>query len=164
MKNHLTRQDVTPKLVKAGYAYIVAKAAAETVAATIGPIQAEILQDFELYNDLEVEHGLPRRRITAVKDLYLSNNEDEVLAYYAAVDQRLKAEGLKPHDMDADYCPALVAEDEQRKAEYALITEAARMLEVDEPEDFNNALLCQRNGLEKRREFIDLTAALVVNL
>jgi hypothetical protein len=45
-----------------------------------------------------------------------------------------------------------------------LIKAAAEMLGDDEPEEFNNRLLCQRNGLEKRREFVELTAKLVVNL
>ena len=164
MRNHLTRQDVTPKLIEAGYAYIAAKAATKVIAATVNPIQVNILQAFEFYNDLEAKHGLPRQRITDPKDLYLSENEEGIQAYYAAVDQRLKAEGIKPQDMDSDHCPVLVAESEQHEAEYVLITEAARMMEVDEPEDFSNKLLCQRNGLEKRQEFIDLVAALVVNL
>ena len=164
MKDHLTKQDVTPEVIEAGYAYIAAKAVAQTVADTVGPIQAEILQTFELYNDLEVEHGLPRQRITDPDHVYLSNDEDKVMAYYAEVDRVLKSRGIKPQNMDADHCPILVAEDEQHQAEYALITAAARMMEIEEPEEFNNKLLCQRQGLEKRQRFVELAAALVVNL
>jgi len=165
MKKHLTRKDVTPELIQAGYAYLAALAATQVITETVQPIQAEVLADFELYNDLEVEHsGTERKRITDPDDLYLSQDEDGVNAYYAAVDQALKAAHFKPEDMPVEHCPILVAEHEQTKAEWKLIKEAAKMLGDDDPKEFNNRLLCQPKGLEKRREFIELTAKLVVNL
>jgi len=164
MKQKLTRKDVTPEVVQAGYAYIAALAFTKTIAEIVNPIEAEVLADFELFNDLSVKHGLDRQRITDPNDLYLSEDEEVGLEYYAAVDQRLRAAGVKPDDMPAEHCPLLVAEHEQTKAEWALIEAAAKMLGDDDPKGFNHRLLCQEHGLEKRREFIELTAKLVVNL
>jgi len=166
MENHLTPQDVTPEVIKAGYAYIAALAATQTTAEIVKPIYAKILAGFEFYNDLETEHerSRPRQRITDPKHLYLSTDEKQVSAYYAAVDRALRENGIKPNDMPAEHCPLLVAEHEQTKAEWALIEAAARMLGDDKPEEFNNKLLCQPDGLEKRRQFIELVAKLVVNL
>ena len=53
---------------------------------------------------------------------------------------------------------------EEKKVVRKKIEATARMLGYDEPENFNHLLLCQANGLEKRQEFIELTAKLVVNL
>jgi len=164
MKQHLTRDDVTPELIDAGAAYLVALAVTQTVADIVKPIQSEVLTDFNFFNDLSVKHGLERERITDPNDLYLSEDEEQVAAYYAAVDQRLRADGVKPDEMPAEHCPLLVAEHEQTLAENALIVAAARMMDVDEPENFNHRLLCQSNGLEMRQEFIDIIAKLVVNL
>ena len=164
MKKHLTRKDVTPELIQAGYAYIAAKAAAQTVTEAVRPIQRKVLADFEFYNDLSVEHGAARERITDPDALYLSEDEDGLLFYYTTVDIALRQAGLKPQDMPIEHCPILVAEHKQTQAEWRLIAEAARMLGDDNPDEFNNRLLCQKDGLEKRREFIELTAKLVVNL
>jgi hypothetical protein len=166
MKQKLTRQDVTPEVIKAGYAYIATLAATQTTAEIVEPIYAKVLDGFEFYNDLETEHerSRPRRRITDPKDMYLSTDEEQVNAYYAAVDKALRENGIKPQDMPAEHCPLLVAEHNQIKAEWALISAAAAMLGDDHPETFNHRLLCQSNGLEKRRDFIELTAKLVVNL
>ena len=164
MKQNLTRQDVTPELIKAGYAYIAAKAVTQVVAEAVKPIQIEVLAGFEFFNDLSVKHGAERKRITDPDQLYLSEDKDGVTAYYFAVDQRLKANGLKPQDMPVEHCPILVAESKQAVAEWALIVAAAKMLGDDSPDTFNNRLLCQKDGLERRREFIELTAKLVVNL
>ena len=164
MKQKLTRKDVTPELIQAGYAYIAAKAKAQTIAKAVEPVQVEVLAGFEFFDDLEVEHGAERECITDPDQLYLSEDEDGVTAYYVAVDKALKDAGLKPQDMPVENCPILVAKHAQTKAEWSLIVEAAKMLGVDNPDDFNNQLLCQPNGLEKRREFIELTATLVVNL
>lgn len=166
MKQHLTRQDVTPEVIRAGYAYIAALAATRAIAEIVEPIYAKVLADFEFYNDLETERerSRPRRRIADPKDLYLSTDEKGVTAYYAAVDKALRENGIKPENMPTEHCPLLVAENEQTKAEWTLIEAAAVMLGDDDPKSFNHRLLCQANGLEKRREFIELTAKLVVNL
>jgi len=164
MKQHLTRKDVTPEVIKSGYAYLAARAATETVAAAVKPIQSEVLASFEFFNDLSVQHGAERQRITDPDDLYLSEDEDGVNQYYIAVDEALKRKGLKPQDMPLEHCPVLVAEHEQTQAEWELIKAAARMLGDDDPENFNNRMLCQQNGLEKRREFIELTAKLAVSI
>ena len=164
MKTKLTKQDVTPAVIEAGYAYIATRAAAETITAAVKPVYAEVLAGFEFYNDLSVEHGAERKRITDPDDLYQSTDEDGASRYYAAIDRALRQAGLKPDDMPADHCPALVAEHDQVKAEWALIEAAAAMLGDDDPKSFNHRLLCQAHGLEKRREFIELTAKLVVNL
>ena len=170
MKTKLTRADVTPEVIRAGHAYLAALAWTQTVAEIVKPIYAEVLADFEFYDDLTVSlqanrgHVVERQRITDPDGLYRSEDEAGLSAYYAAVDQALRENGIKPDDMPAEHCPLCVAEHNQTKAEWTLIEAAARMLGDDDPKDFNNKLLCQPNGLDKRREFIELTAKLVVNL
>ena len=165
MKQHLTREDVTQEVIDSAHAYIAALAWVQTVAEIVKPIQAKVFTGFVFYNDLHVElAGAERERITDPDRLYLSQDEPNITAYYTAIDKALRENGIKPADMPEEHCPFLVAEDKQVKAEWALIEAAARMLGVDKPETFNHRLLCQARGLEKRREFIELTAKLVVNL
>jgi len=164
MKHNLTRKDVTQEVIQAGYAYLAAKAATQVITETVRPIHVKVFAGFEFYNDLSVEHGAKRERITDPDALYLSLDETGVNAYYAAVDQALRVAGLKPTDMPVEHCPILVAEHEQTKAERVLIEAAARMLGYHNPQDFNNLLLCQEHGLERRNDFIELVVKLVVNL
>jgi hypothetical protein len=55
-------------------------------------------------------------------------------------------------------------EDQQRDAELAIFDAAATMMQLDmDGRDLNNGLLCQKDGLSKRQEFIDLMVKAVVN-
>ena len=156
MREELTREDITQELVDAVAAYIQAKAQATVMREAVDEVAREVLDEVELMN---YRTGEP---ITNPDRTYLAE-EGPLYDYFARMDARLRDAGLKPDDMGRDYCPALVAEDAQHKAEVAVITEAAKMLEMDKPERVNNRLLCQENGLDARQEFIDITASLVVS-
>ena len=160
MKTKLTPQDVTPELKEAIATYITRRQAAEAIREKVDAIEREVLQAAELFNDLEARHGLDKQRILDPKSVYMSEDEDALKEYYAVVDARLREVGIKPDDMQTDHCPALVAEREQTEAEWGLLDEAAKMLDVYEgPGQFNNDLLCA--GLDKRQQFIDLTVKLL---
>lgn len=99
-----------------------AQAVAETMREAVDKIQRQILLDVELYDDLAAEHGgRERQRITDPKLTYLSTDEAACQRYFAECNKRTRAAGLKPDDMPDEYCPALVAEDIQRRAERALL-------------------------------------------
>lgn len=64
--------------------------------------------------------------------------------------------------VEEGYCPALIAEHDQTKAEWTLITAAEQFV----PGVTNDRLLCgtkEKNGLEIRREYLDLLCKIVVN-
>lgn len=66
------------------------------------------------------------------------------------------------YDLERGYCPALIAEHSQIKAENALIEAAQQFF----PDVSNDRLLCgtdDKGGLELRREYIDLMIKMVVN-
>jgi hypothetical protein len=165
VKENPTPQDVTQELIDTVAAYLVLRTKAEVIREQVDTVQRQVLAGITLYNDLEIEHGLDRERITKPNRVYLSQDETALGGYYKAIDAKLRELGIKPADMQLDYCPALVAEHEQAKAEWALIDEAAKMLDTYEgPGQFNNALLSTQNGLETRQKFIDLIVGLVLAL
>lgn len=164
MRDKLTREDVTTEVVEAVRAYLEARAVAEPLREAVDQVEREILAELQLTNNFdlsrELNADLGPQVITEPKQVYLCNDEDQLEAYYDEVDARCRAAGLKPDDMERDFCPALVAKRRVTEAEWVLIEEAGKMLEMDEPEDLNNRLLCA--GLEDRQKFIDLTVRLVV--
>lgn len=86
-------------------------------------------------------------------------------AYYTEIDKRLKQLNMKPSDMERDFCPALVAEHEQLKAEWHIMDVAATMMELNyNGKELNHKLLCQKNGLEQRQKMIDLMVKLVLSI
>jgi len=164
-KRTLTPQDVTQELIDTVAVYLTLRAKAEAIREQVDVVQRQVLIDVPLYNDLAVEHGLDRERITEPDKVYLSQDKDALNEYYRTIDMKLRELRIKPADMQPDYCPALVVEHEQTKAEWALIDEAAKMLGTyEEPGQFNAALLSTQNGLETRQKFIDLTVGLVLAL
>lgn len=107
-----------------GLALAVCKATAyaETMREAVDKIQRAILAEIPLYDDMMAEHnGTERQRITDPRLTYLSKDEPAWQRYFAECNIRERAAGLKPADMIDDYCPALVAEDLQSKAERALL-------------------------------------------
>ncbi len=67
-------------------------------------------------------------RITDPKQLYLCTDETLCAQYYAACDVAHRAHGFtgKP-----GYCPALIAEDQLRKAQHALIDAGCKLMDID---------------------------------
>lgn len=159
MKTKMTANDVTPAVISAVNAVLMARAYAETMREKIDKIQRAILEECPLKTArkwLDNKMTVPEY-ITDPKLTYLgedSHCED----YFAECNKRERAAGLKPNDMPDTHCPALVADDIQRNAEYLLLECAGEMLEVP---DF--AELANRR-LETRKQAIDLLCGLVVNM
>jgi len=165
MKDHLTKADVTPE-VKASVAELLARmTVAKVTREKVDEVQAAILQYLELFTKPYPERGLVSERILDPSRSWRAEDGPALEAYYDTVDAALRAKGLKPDDMERDYCPALVAEHNQLKAEWALLDAAGRMLDMGyEDGELNDRLLCDKDGLSRRREFLDLMIKIVVNL
>jgi len=160
MRTDLAPSDITPELRQAVAVYLDARVFAEVTREAVDEIQRAILTEMVLVDGTERERG----RITDPKRTWMCRDDEVLHRYYAEVDKRLRAAGLKPDEMEADYCPALVAEDKQRKAEWAIFDTASTMLEMElSGQELNSGLLCMKKGLEKRQEFIDLTVGLVLS-
>lgn len=144
----------TPAVQSYVRAYLMARAYSETMREAVDKVHAAILDQCPIYADLP---GTSGERITKGKHLYLSTDEAKCADFYAEADKRLRACGLKPADMPAEYCPALVAENLLSKASRCLIDEAGKPFDLDA-----DKLLC--GGLKNWEKFIDLTVGLVVNL
>lgn len=146
-------------LVDAVANYLAARVFAEVTREEVDKIAAPIVERMEFYTSEKwAERFNGQERITSPRELYLCADDDKLQAYYAECDKAERAAGIKPPDMPSEYCPALVAEHEQVKAEWALIDAAAVFLEMDDPLDFKKHLFG-----EKRQQFIDLNASMVLS-
>ena len=150
-------------------AYLLALTHAQLMREAVDKVQRAVLAEIPLYNDLESDMAdVPRERITDPKLAYLSQDEEGCAAYFAECNRREREGRIKPADMPDEHCPALVAENLQTQAEWAILDAYADMMELrnDEGEridgqEVNHLLLCM--GLEKRRDAIELMVKLVVN-
>lgn len=160
---NLTAKDVTPAVKSAVNAYLMARARAEVLRSKVDKIHRQILTEIEFYNDLEVEHGKAKERITEPKYTYLCEDKAALERYFLESDKRERLAGLKPDDMPVDHCPACTAEWEQTQIEWLMLDCASEMLHMDiDGQELNHRLLCK--GLETRQQFIDLIVKLVINL
>jgi hypothetical protein len=127
---------------------LIAKAFAMAERERVDAIERQVLAEQLYYADGE--------RVTDPKKSYRMD-ETTFAAYYAKVQAIHVKNGYA--DAANGYCPALVAEDLQRKAEHALIEQVREFF----PNVTVNSLLCCANGLERYKKFIDLLIGLVVN-
>lgn len=113
-------------------AYRAAVAREAEMNALVAPIQAQILREVPMFNDLEAgRRGYKPERITDWQLTYLSTDEAAAARAFALADERLKAAGIKPAEMEADFCPALVARTERVDAQRALINATAAPFGLD---------------------------------
>lgn len=150
---------ITPAMNSAANAYLMARTYAEIMREKVDKVEREILIEAPLTNGYETKHGKSPRPITEPKDVYLCNDELLLQDYYAEVNKRERAAGLKPDNMPDEFCPALIAENAQIKAEQILIDVTAEML--GEKDNFRQKLLCA--GLKKYHQFIDLAMKLIAS-
>ena len=130
----------------------------------VNQVYSEVLEIHPIFEDFMSERrNGASRRILDVDKMYLSTDEATCKEIYADANFTLREKGIKPADMDDDYCPALVAESIQREAERLIVDSAAEMLGLDfDGKELHHRLLCL--GLDKYKQFLDLSVALVVNL
>jgi hypothetical protein len=146
---------VTPALKSCVGTYLLARAAAEVLREKVDKVYREILTERPVYAD-KLENS---RQIFKGDDLYLVSDDVVCQQIYAEADRRLRALKIKPDEMPSDYCPALVAEELQRKSEFALIEEAGQPFGIT-----YDRLMSSKNPMKNRQDFIDLTTRLVVSL
>lgn len=82
---------------------------------------------FEFMGELASQAGLSGP-IASKNDLYITEDEEKVAAYYAACDVAHRANGFDGPD---GFCPALCAENDLVKAENALIDAGCELLGLD---------------------------------
>ena len=147
----------TADLRAAVRAYLLARTVAEVTRERVNAVYRDILTETPIMADHDKHcDGLP---IMGPEKLYLASDDEAVKRCWAEADRRLRQKGIKPADMEPEYCPALVAESTQRQAEALIVEAGAAML--GEGKGFHGRLLCA--GLEKYEQFVDLCCKLVVN-
>lgn len=144
----------TPEILSLVHDYIRARAMAATQEERVKPIRAKILEEYPVFADLD-----EGQRITDFFDLYLTSDNDTCEKIYAAYDAELRQCGIKPQNMDAGKCPALVAKHILTKAESALIDGSGKPFGVSA-----HKILCTDNGMETWKKWIDLVCSYVCNL
>ena len=162
---------VTPELRSAVEDYLLAKANVDTLRPTILALRAEALQARPVHvaaEWLDRERMDVRRicdaelRIIDTEHLYLGD-DDECAVYYEYLHELFLARGFKDLP-EVGYCPLCMAETLQLEAERAVIGAAGYLTARDGNVVTVDMLLCQRNGLEKYHQYIDLVVRLVLAL
>ena len=149
-------KQVTPEVKKAVHEYKEAKKKAEVMRSKIDKVNAHVLEQNKIFTD-------KGEQIKESKRMYLCKDDKACNKIYALFNLAAREAGLKPDDMDNEFCPALVAEHDQVKAEWKLIEAGGRMMKMDKPEELNNNLFYgteKLNGSELRRKFISLLVTL----
>lgn len=148
MRETLTAEDITPRINELVAQYLVAKAKAEMLREQVDEVRAEVIQRVPLYRHDTGE------RITDIEFDWLDEDQERFWRYLETVSDALKEDGVKPWDMRLEICPALVAEHELRKIEWALIDEMSDIFDMGyESGEMNDRLLAL--GVGNRQEFID---------
>lgn len=106
-------------------------------------VDAYILPLFNTFSFAEDVEGCSGETITNPEHLYLSRDDDRVAAYYAACDKAHQEHGF---DGPEGFCPALVAEELQRKAENAMLVSLGEFCGVDGG-DFSRSLKMRDKAL-----------------
>jgi len=121
-----------PEIFALARSYITAKAHEETIREIVIPLYNEILRnDVELYNDLDVKHGVSKKykRITNDKNTYLSTDEKECQRYFDLCDQATAKAGLRTVDMRPGDCPARIAKKELVDIEIKIIETLSNLMQ-----------------------------------
>lgn len=144
-----------PDITDAAVTVLANRAVAEVMRERIDAIERQLLTEYELYTDPEMNPDNPNARITNPDDTWLAV-ADSLPAYYAARTAAIAAAG---YDTTGDTCPALVAEHKVTLSEHALIERIATIPGMEAITV--NALLCE--GIDTYREFIRMATALATS-
>ena len=142
---------LTPELIQAVNAYLMAKAYAQVMRERVDAVHREILTECPIYADRDEGQQILRSH-----DLYLCSNEALCADFFAEANHRLRKLGIKPADMADNHCPALVAENLVCKTANFLADVSGRPFGVTA-----HKLLCA--GMAKFDEWIELNCKFVVN-
>lgn len=147
----LTASNVSRVLEPLVNALLLQTTQAQVDRTRVDAIQRSILAGGAYFDDSGKQVFEPRHGWTIADRLWPT--------YHAACHAAYLAAG---YEVAEGYCPALIAEHDQTKAEWALIEAAEQFF----PGVTNDRLLCgskDKGGLELRREYLDLLCKLVVN-
>jgi hypothetical protein len=147
-----------PEDVKAATnAYLLAYTFAEITREAVDKIQREILAELQFMtkpHHRSKDH--PHVCLDPKETYHLSDSDFQV--YLDESHKRTREAGIKPADMERDYCPALVAESLLRDATHALINAVGKMIGWPNALD---SLLCHiADG--KYDQFIELSVKMVL--
>ena len=137
---------------------IIQKSKAEQIRKQVNDVHREVLSRIELYNDLNRKHfpDEPIKRITEGKDIYLSMDDNNLEKFYNEADKILREHKIKPENMERDYCPALVAENDLVTIEHKLIKLTGESFGVTV-----SSLLS--GGMETYRKWIELVTMAIIS-
>jgi len=155
MRKATPRDFARPEIVGAALVVVAARAAAKVERARMDEIETQLLAEHPLYTSAKWEkHGMKRSRITKPSEVYLAD-QDDWGPHYARKHEVLARLG---YVIDADKCPALVAEATAIDAETALIRLTATLPGCEKVTP--SSLLCL--GLDERNEFVELVLKLAI--
>ena len=147
-------QKIKEELIVAVNIVLVRQTHAELLREKVDAVYREILAEIPTYVDPKFKRE-PNTRILENKDLWLAG-EEAWTKVYAEGNKRLLEQGIKPADMDSEFCPALVAEHEFSKAKHLLIETASPATQI--------TLDMVSGSLESYRKLIDLLIGLIISL
>lgn len=151
-------------LHKAVSNYLFRRAMAQATRERVDAVTVPILEKYQFQNDISVnKYGEEPKTILSTRHLYECSDEERINAFYIEVSNALREEGIKPPDMPDEHCPALTAEHEVTKAEWAICDEAAKVLEFDFDGQELISRLTSDGGMDKYNYFIEIVAKAVVN-
>lgn len=90
--------------------YLNLQAHATLLRQKVDEISAGVLAEVPMFNDRYPELPEYGERVTVGRQTYLSGDEAAFQRYLDLCDERERAAGIKPADMDRDHCPASTVE------------------------------------------------------
>jgi hypothetical protein len=135
--------NITPELIRATKAVFLAQAFTQTIRPIVEGYQQKVINELKPLNmdTLEV--------ITSFKDSY-TMTDCQFSEYFRLCNIEREKAGLKVEN--PEFCPLLVAEDMERKANRNLLEQAEYITHLS-PDD----VLCSVKGLENYNKLVDLT-------
>lgn len=149
----LKRAVNNPDRIKAAQNLFMAMAWVETVRPIVQAYEREILNKHQWHIAREwTDRGLPDKIILDPSQSYELDDTDAA-TYHAECNEARKAAGLEVES--EEYCPLLVAEHEQIKAEWALFDAMKDVTGIDGHDIYN---------MEQRRKYLDLLLSMFAPL
>lgn len=150
---------ITPEMRRAAQVVLLATAHAQMERATIDKLEREILAQGQYYAKERDRSQGRLERITDPKHVYLMDLESpEYRDYTARVQQGIRALGYTAQDVPDEYCPALMAEELQRKAERSLVDVCEPLVGLTFDAFFRGP-----KSIENLRKYLDLLLGALVN-
>lgn len=158
LHNHFTG---TPRIHELVYMVLELQAQAEILRDEVDTVWNRSLLEKNYFVEAEKVSRATRKgeRVINHNQTYLLSKKDfdELMLI---TDSRLRAAGIKPDSMSLDYCPALVAEDELRKARRELVDLAGQPINVSADRILSSGVNWEANY----KKFLDLVIGAILAL